>query len=126
MKITADFSHWTCVTESLLENSFSILEEAIRRTKHLHARVGFTEGPQVPDPRLVDWQEYVDFFMNLWKQIIDRQKLQKADFFTITPEFGPPPYMWTRTDNNEPIASQWEINVYMMNLIKNKFKCDLV
>ena len=32
MKITADFSHWTCVTESYLENSAEIIEEAIRRT----------------------------------------------------------------------------------------------
>lgn len=42
MKITADFSHWTCVTESFLENSSEVLEEAIKRTRHTHARVGYT------------------------------------------------------------------------------------
>lgn len=46
--ITADFSHWECVTESFLENFLEILSEAIRRTKHIHTRIGFEEGPQVP------------------------------------------------------------------------------
>jgi hypothetical protein len=63
MKITADFSHWTCVTESYLENINDIVEEAIMRTRHLHARVGFTQGPQIPDPRLTAWKEPVDFLI---------------------------------------------------------------
>ena len=46
--ITADFSHWVCVTESFLENFSQTLSEAIERTLHVHARVGYEEGPQVP------------------------------------------------------------------------------
>lgn len=120
MKITADFSHWTCVTESWLENSTAIMEEAIMRTKHIHARVGYTQGPQIPDPRLAAWQKPVNFFLSIWEQIFIHQKLQNVDFFTITTEFGPPPYMWTKTENNFPIASQWEINLYMKDLLKIK------
>jgi sugar phosphate isomerase/epimerase len=118
MKITADLSHWTCVTESFLENSWEIVEEAIKRTSHIHARVGFTQGPQIPDPRLDAWQEPVDFFLNIWQQMIDYQKSKNVDFITITPEFGPPPYMWTI--NNAPIVSQWDINVFMKDLLKQK------
>jgi sugar phosphate isomerase/epimerase len=118
MKITADFSHWTCVTESYLENSSAIVDEAIKRTKHVHARVGYTQGPQIPDPRLPDWQEPVGFFLAIWKRIIEYQKFTGADFFTMTPEFGPPPYMWTRAEDNLPVASQWEINVFMKELLK--------
>ena len=121
MKITADFSHWTCVTESFLENSSAILEEAIKRTKHIHARVGYTQGPQIPDPRLAAWQEPVNFFLNIWEQIIEYQKSKEAEFFTITTEFGPPPYMWTSTSDNTPIQSQWQINLFMKDLLKNKF-----
>jgi hypothetical protein len=62
MKITADFSHWTCVTESFLENSPGIADQAIKRTMHIHARVGYTQGTQIPDPRLAAWKEPVDFF----------------------------------------------------------------
>lgn len=121
MKITADFSHWTCVTESFLEQSSAIVEEAITRTKHIHARVGFTQGPQIPDPRLAEWQQPVEFFFKIWEQIIEYQKSKKVDFFTITTEFGPPPYMWTKTIDNTPIASQWEINLFMKDLLKQKF-----
>ena len=121
MKITADFSHWTCVTESFLEHSPEIMEEATKRTKHIHARVGYTQGPQIPDPRLAVWQQSVDCFLTIWEQIIKYQKAKKADFFTMTTEFGPPPYMWTKTDDNTPIESQWEINLFMKELLKNKF-----
>lgn len=118
MKITADFSHWTCVTESYLENSKEIVDEAIKRSKHVHARVGYTQGPQIPDPRLAAWQEPVEFFLSLWKRIIDYQRTSGAGFFTMTPEFGPPPYMWTHADDGSPIASQWEINVFMLDLLR--------
>ena len=122
MKITADFSHWTCVTESYLENSAMIVEEAIRRTKHVHARVGYTQGPQIPDPRLAAWQEPVEFFLSLWKRVIEFQKAEGAGLFTMTPEFGPPPYMWTKSEDNSPVASQWEINLYMKDLLRKTFR----
>jgi sugar phosphate isomerase/epimerase len=121
MKITADFSHWVCVTESFLENFQEPLSAAIIRAEHIHARVGFIEGPQIPDPRNPFWQQPVQFFLNIWEQILTHQKLMGAKVFTITPEFGPPPYMWTNADDNEPITSQWDINVFMKNLLKEKF-----
>jgi hypothetical protein len=48
--ITADLSHWVCVTESMLQNFKPIVDEAVKRTRHIHVRVGFEEGPQVPNP----------------------------------------------------------------------------
>jgi sugar phosphate isomerase/epimerase len=122
MKITADFSHWVCVTESYLGNFEKELDEAIIRAEHIHARVGFTEGPQIPDPRSPFWQEQVDFFLNLWKRIIDYQSSIGTDVFTITPEFGPPPYMWTSLKNNSPVIDQWEINLFMKSLLQEKFQ----
>ena len=121
MKITADFSHWVCVTESYLENFQEILAEAILRTEHIHARVGYTQGPQIPDPRKPFWKEQVQFFLKIWEQILAHQKSKHTKVFTITAEFGPPPYMWTHTDDNEPITSQWDINVFMKNLLVEKF-----
>lgn len=121
MEITADFSHWVCVTESYLENFEPELAEAIVRTIYIHARVGFTEGPQIPDPRNQFWQEQVQFFLKIWKRIIDHQKSIGAQAFTITPEFGPPPYMWTNLQDNTPIANQWDINVYMKDLLLESY-----
>jgi sugar phosphate isomerase/epimerase len=121
MKITADFSHWVCVTESYLENFEKEVDDAIVRAEHIHARVGFVEGPQIPDPRSPFWQEQVDFFLKLWKRIIKYQRSIGTQVFTITPEFGPQPYMWTSLNDNLPVASQWEINRFMKDLLLEKF-----
>ena len=121
MKITADFSHWACVTESYLENFETEVNEAITRSEHIHARIGFTEGPQIPDPRSPFWQEQVDFFLKLWGRIINYQRSIATEVFTITPEFGPQPYMWTSLNDNSPLANQWEINCFMKDLLLEKF-----
>lgn len=122
MQITADFSHWVCVTESYLENFESELTEAITRTAHIHARVGFTQGPQVPDPRSLFWQKQVQFFLNIWGKILTQREANGSIISTITPEFGPPPYMWTSVTDNNPVADQWGINLYMKDLLKEKFE----
>ena len=121
MKITADFSHWVCVTESYLEDFEKELDEAIKRTEHIHARVGFTEGPQISDPRNSYWEREVDFFLKIWARILERQQSIGTDIFTITTEFGPPPYMWVNMSDNAPISSQWDINIFMKDLLKEKF-----
>jgi sugar phosphate isomerase/epimerase len=121
MKITADFSHWVCVTESNLENFEKELLEAVKRSEHIHARVGFTEGPQIPDPRNSFWQQNVDFFFMLWERILVHHQSIGTEVFTITPEFGPPPYMWIDMNDNSPIVSQWEVNLFMKSLLKKKF-----
>ena len=120
MRITADFSHWVCVTESYLENFQEILAEAIGRTEHIHARVGYTQGPQVSDPRSPFWREQVRFFLRIWERIFELKKSSGAELLTITPEFGPAPYMWTGVADNEPVAIQWDINVFMKDLLKKK------
>ncbi|ANH81813.1 hypothetical protein A8C56_13225 [Niabella ginsenosidivorans] len=121
VKLTADFSHWVCVTESYLENFGPILSEAIDKTIHVHARIGFPEGPQIPDPRSEHWKEPATKFMEWWRQIIINRKNKGAGTLTITCEFGPPPYMWTDSNNN-PVASQWDVNMYMQQLLRKAFE----
>lgn len=125
LKITADFSHWVCVTESYLEHYPLVLQEAIERCLHIHARVGFPEGPQIPDPRLKQYSTSVQFFTSIWQSIIQSKIKQGVKKITITPEFGPPPYMWSHLKDNSPVASQWDINVYMQQYLKEKLQTTL-
>lgn len=111
LKITFDISHWVNVAESYLEDQQEAISLAIDRAEHIHARVGYPEGPQIPDPRDPEWQEAVMLHLGWWQRIID-QNLQKESF-TITTEFGPFPYLVHD-------LSQWDINVYMMQLIAQK------
>lgn len=120
-KLCADFSHWVCVTENLALKGFeSVLKMAMKNTRHIHARVGFEEGPQIGDPRSRVWEKEVNVFMNWWQKIVDIQKESKSELFTITTEFGPIPYMWQLPENGKPISSQWDINMYMKKIIKER------
>lgn len=122
MKITADFSHWVCVSESFLEHFSPELTQAIARTEHIHARVGHKEGPQIPDPRLPHWQKEVNYFMELWERILALRKMEGKGMTTFTTEFGPPPYMWTNSETNQPIVNQWDVNLYMKDLLEQQFQ----
>jgi sugar phosphate isomerase/epimerase len=122
VRITADFSHWCNVSESLLEEQEEAIELAVGRAIHIHARVGYSESAQVPDPRVEIWQTELNAHLSWWDKIIDFQVKSGTKFFTITPEFGPYPYMVHDPATNEPLASQWDINVYMMGLLKDRYK----
>lgn len=111
LEITFDVSHWVAVAESFLDDQADALALAISRAQHIHARVGYPEGPQVPDPRVPAWQEAVGRHLNWWSQIAQAQ--ENSPSLTITPEFGPFPYLVHD-------VSQWDINVFMMELLQRE------
>lgn len=119
MKASADLSHWVCVTESYLEHCPDIINEVISHAEHIHARVGHPEGPQVPDPRVAEWQQATNIFLNWWTRIIAHKRKAGYKQFTVTPEFGPPPYMVTSPSTGKPIADQFELNCFIKDLIRN-------
>lgn len=117
LQLTADFSHWMVVHESDLRDQQEAVEAAIRRSHHIHARVGYEEGPQVPDPRAPEWAGHVARHVELWKSIVAARRQAGAAWLTITPEFGPPNYLHTQPFTGEPVADVWAINVYMRDLL---------
>jgi len=119
--ITADWSHWTCVSESMLQNFSSIVAEATKRTRHVHARVGYEQGPQVPDPRAAEWNYALNTFFTWWDDIVAYNKQQGRSLFTFTTEFGPPPYMHTMPYTQQPVADQFEINCFMKDIIRTRY-----
>lgn len=121
LRLTADFSHWMVVHESDLGDQEENIELAIARADYIHARVGYAEGPQIPDPRAPEWQNAVQTHLRLWQQIIDQRKKDGKESLYITPEFGPPGYMHTTPFTNQPVGDVWEQNVYMKNLLASTF-----
>ncbi|GAB3219314.1 sugar phosphate isomerase/epimerase [Algoriphagus aestuariicola] len=119
LKITLDISHWCVTAESFLQDQKEAVNKAIGSTAHLHARVGYTEGPQVPDPRVPDWGSALNFHLEWWDRLIKVNK--EKEFFTVTPEFGAPPYLINHPESGEPLASQWDVNMWMMNLFKKRY-----
>ena len=121
LKITLDISHWCATAESFLEDQSEAVQKAIRATSHLHARVGYTEGPQVPDPRVPLWESALNTHLAWWDQLIEHRRNKGMEFFTITPEFGAPPYMVLHPKTGKPLVNQWEINVWMMDALRKRY-----
>lgn len=122
LRITADFSHWVNVSESLLADQAENMERSIARTDHIHSRVGHPEGPQVNDPRAPEWKDCLDAHLAWWDKVVELHRKKGTEVFTITHEFGPAPgYLQTLPYTNQPVASQWDINIYMMKLLKERY-----
>lgn len=117
LRLTADFSHWMVVHESDLADQETNLELAISRADYIHARVGYAEGPQIPDPRAPEWEYAVQRHLEIWQRIIHRHQTDGRESLYITPEFGPPAYMHTAPFTNEPVGDVWEQNVHMKGLL---------
>jgi sugar phosphate isomerase/epimerase len=122
LRLTADFSHWMVVHESDLADQRANLQLAMARADYIHARVGYAEGPQIPDPRAPEWQHAVETHLGFWQQIIDQHKRDNKESLYITPEFGPPAYMHTAPFTNQPVGDVWEQNVYMKELLASRLK----
>ena len=120
LRLTADFSHWCCVHETLLEDQGENVERAIARAFHVHARVGYAEAPQVPDPRVEEWRPALEAHLRWWQRIVDRRKASGASSLTICPEFGPAPYMVTLPGTGRPIADLWEVNRFMKDFLRDR------
>ncbi len=122
IKLTLDISHWCAVAESFLQDQQDAVDIAIKHTHHLHARVGFTQGPQVTDPRAPEWQEALDYHLQWWDKVIEHNRHKGIKQFTITAEFGAPPYLTLMPYSQQPVADQWDMNVFMMNMLKSRYK----
>ena len=120
LHLTLDISHWCNVHESLLQNQSETVNMAIARTRHIHARVGHPEGPQVNDPRAPEWKDAVSAHFAWWDAVVANHQ-QSGTPLTILTEFGPADYMPCLPYTREPVADQWDINVYMMQVLRKRY-----
>lgn len=120
LRLTLDISHWTVVHESLLSDQAETIKKALERTDHIHSRVGFQEGPQIPNPNDPQYEAIVKAHFAWWDEVV-RIKSSKGEKLTMTTEFGPPGYMWTRSFDSTPVADNWEVNRAMMHLWKERY-----
>ncbi len=125
VRICLDISHWCNVHESLLDDQTEAVSLAISRADHIHSRVGHPEGPQVADPRAPEWELTLNTHLAWWDQVVETHRANGTNRsggpVTVTTEFGPATYMPVMPYTQLPIGNQWEINVFMMNLLKERY-----
>jgi sugar phosphate isomerase/epimerase len=121
LRVTADFSHFCCVCESLLGDQTDNLVKIMKRTIHIHARVGYAEGPQVPHPAAPEYKTELETHEGWWERILLLHEKKGTEFVTVTPEFGPPGYLHTQPFTNEPAANLWGVCLWMSGRLKERF-----
>ncbi len=124
LKVCCDFSHWVCVAERLIDSEIAIIRLCAERALHVHARVGYEEGPQVPDPRAPEYRRHLDAHERWWDLVWDVQRQLGAPAMTLTPEFGPPAYLHTHPHTGEPVADLWDICTWMGQRQAARFAAD--
>ena len=111
LRLTCDFSHWCVVCERLPDDE-AALALAIAHARHMHARVGYAQGPQVPDPRAPEYQHELLAHESWWQRIA-LAVAARGERVTVTPEFGPDGYLHHSPFSNQPVADLAEINRWM-------------
>lgn len=139
LRLNLDISHWFTVAESYLEDQEETVDLAIARTAHIHARIGHTQASQVPDPRDPLWDQALQQHLKRWDRVVARHRQLGATEngatepglrdpglpdLGFTCEFGPAPYMPYLPFTNQPVTDQWEVNAYMKNFLKERYKTE--
>lgn len=121
LRLTLDISHWCAVHESLLHDQAATVDQALRRTDHIHARIGHAEGPQVNDPRAPEWKPAFDAHLAWWDQVLKYKIESGANMLSFLTEFGPIDYLPALPFTRQPVANQWDINVFMLQLLRKRY-----
>lgn len=118
LNLIGDFSHFCVVSESNLNDQRDLLRQIYPNIKHIHARIGFEQSPQVNHPFAPEWKNHLDMYRIWWQEIIETLQKRNHSAISITPEFGPFPYMPQEPFTQKPHSSQWEINLQMKKYLQ--------
>lgn len=125
LHLTCDFSHWCAVTERLvMDEEAELLDLIASRARHIHARVGYDQGPQVPDPRAPEYADAVAAHVRWWQHILKTQAAMGHTSFTFTPEFGPDGYLQSEPFTRKPAADLREVNHWMLRYLRDVITAD--
>jgi hypothetical protein len=123
MRLTCDFAHWCCVCERLvLDTEPEVLALCAERASHVHARVGYDQGPQVPHPAAPEHRDALDAHERWWDAVWSVHAQSGRPVTTMTPEFGPDGYLQAAPFTREPVASLDEINRWMAERQRERFE----
>ncbi len=122
INLTVDFSHWCVVCERLMDTEIDVIHSIADNVQHVHARIGYEQGPQVPDPRAEEYKYTLDAHQRWWEIIWHSQLKRKLNITTMTPEFGPDGYLHLLPHTQEPVADLWELNQWMAKEEQDHFK----
>eukprot|EP01061_Rhynchopus_euleeides_P024430 TRINITY_DN3937_c0_g1_i1.p2 TRINITY_DN3937_c0_g1~~TRINITY_DN3937_c0_g1_i1.p2 ORF type:complete len:313 (+),score=89.96 TRINITY_DN3937_c0_g1_i1:504-1442(+) len=135
VKLNSDISHWVVCLErvfateaSFVENSDKVdpwwpevLELLKQHCCMIHARVGYAEGPQAPNPAAPEYTGELTGHFQYWEQIVKAQ-IAQGKVSIIEPEHGPWPYQQSVPNTGTaPTHDIWEANDFIKEMVRAKF-----
>jgi len=122
ISLTADISHWCVVTERLMDSELSSMHNIANNIHHIHGRIGYDQGPQVPDPAAPEYQNALKSHQAIWEVFWQAQHQSGYRISTLTPEFGPDGYCHLQPYTQQPVADIWQINQWMNRTEQQHFQ----
>lgn len=110
LRLTADLSHWCVVAERLMTPDLEPIQAMADRVDHIHARVGWSQGPQVSHPFAPEHRRALEAHAACWELFAARRRQRGAAGPSFTPEFGPDGYLPTLPFTDQPVADLEELN----------------
>ena len=86
----------------VLDGEPGILALCAERAHHVHARVGYDQGPQVPHPDASEYRAALGAHERWWDAIWSAHARAGRATATMTPEFGPDGYLHTLPFSGAP------------------------
>jgi len=126
IRLTADFSHWCVVCERLVDTEMDVIKSIADNIHHIHARVGYEQGPQVPHPAAPEYAYALAAHQRWWEIVWTAQQQLGYATTTMTPEFGPDGYLHLLPFTQAPIADLREINNWMAQRERRHFATVIV
>ena len=123
LRLNLDFSHWCAVAERLVmdDDPMQLLHFA-GQCHHLHGRVGYAQGPQVPDPRAPEYKSEVESHLHWWTTVWESMASRGYRSITMTPEFGTDGYLHLMPYTKKPVADLWSVNCWMAETLRERFE----
>ncbi len=120
LRLTADLSHWCVLAERLMTPELVPIQLMAGRVDHIHARVGWAQGPQVSHPFAPEHRDALEAHGSCWQLFAERHRTGGRGALTVTPEFGPDGYLPTLPFTNQPVADLGEINRAMAGWVRER------
>ena len=118
--LTSDLSHWLLVVDRIPHDIMDLFDLASARSGHRHARVGHEKSPQVTEPSDPAWAEHVALYRRWWAiSVAAHTRVGKT--LSVTPEFGPPPYMHAEPFTGQPSGDIAAANRWMRGRLEEWF-----
>ncbi|GAB6070650.1 hypothetical protein JCM30760_17470 [Thiomicrorhabdus hydrogeniphila] len=121
IKLTVDISHWCVVCERLMDSEIETMQAIANNVFHIHGRVGYDQGPQVPDPAAAEYSEALASHERIWQLFWTHQINQGREITTMTPEFGPDGYCHLQPYTQQPVVDIWKVNCWMNHSQRSHF-----